>query len=364
MRAPWPILVLALALAACTDGEPEPTEPTTSPTESGTRTTEPTGGPTEPTRSPTASEQPVLLDWQPVPGPVEDAVTVSGEWSLTLPRSGDSAVLDGPEPRTIQAPAGFRITDALIDGDHAVVVAEHEQARKPNRATVVELATGNETVIDGNSEVPTTVGGSWALGSGLLVHATTQDRDYCLAVADLVTGRSRLGPCVPPRHGVTNVTVTPAGIAAMTFDDKRPSCRTLNRVEGSSFEPLPGVELCHGFEAVVTETAAVWGVVTEERRIEASDYFADSGSGLVALGPGTTGSLTWCRDAAYVVRDPQQNSDPARLLRIDPAGSTEVVYETAGTGRAFLSAPRCGGTDLTLTAFSAAGDEQVTASVR
>ncbi len=65
------------------------------------------------------------------------------------------------------------------------------------------------------------------------------------------------------------------------------------------------------------------------------------------------------------MRDPQRSSDPARLLRIDPAaGTTEVVYESAGTGRAFLSAPRCGGTDLTLTAFTAAGDEQVTASVR
>lgn len=274
-------------------------------------------------------------------------------------------MLDGPEPRTLRAPSDFRFTETLIDDGHAVVVAEHEQAVRPNRATVVDLATGKETVIDGRSEIPTTFGGSWALGSGLLVHATTDGPDYCLAVVDLVTGQSRRGPCVPPRHGVTNVTVTPAGIAAMTFDDNRPSCRTLNRVEGTSFDPLPGVEECRGFEAVVTENAALWGVVIEERRIEASEYFSDSGSGPTELGPGTTGSLTWCGDAAYVVRDPQRSSDPARLLRIDPAAeTTEVVYESVGTGRAFLSAPRCGGTDLTLTAFTAAGDEQVTASVR
>ncbi len=111
----------------------------------------------------------------------------------------------------------------------------------------------------------------------------------------------------------------------------------------------------------MTESAATWGVVAQERRIETSEFYVDSGSGPVALGPGTTGSLTWCGDAAYVVRDPQQRSEPARLLRIDPAGSTEVVYESPGSGRAFLSAPLCGGTDLTLTAFSAAGDEQVTA---
>ncbi|MGZ5404767.1 MAG: hypothetical protein ACXWDL_08970, partial [Nocardioides sp.] len=249
-------------------------------------------------------------------------------------------------------------------GEYAVVVAEHEQASQPNRATVVDLATGEQSVIDGRSEIPTTVGGSWALGSGLLVHPTLQGRDYCLAVADLVTGRSRPGPCVPPRHGVTHVNVGPAGIAAMSFDDARPSCRTLNRVEGTTLVPLAGVEDCRGWEAVVTETAAVWGVVPEERRIESSEFYADSGSGPVELGPGTTGSLTWCGDAAYLVRDPQRASDPARLLRIDPAGATEVVYESAGSGRAFLSAPRCGGTDLTLTALTAAGDEQVTASVR
>ena len=63
------------------------------------------------------------------------------------------------------------------------------------------------------------------------------------------------------------------------------------------------------------------------------------------------------------VRDPQRTSDPARLLRIATDGSTEVVYESPGAGRAFLSAPRCGGTDLTVTAFTEEGDEQVTARV-
>ena len=36
-----------------------------------------------------------------------------------------------------------------------------------------------------------------------------------------------------------------------------------------------------------------------------------------------------------------------------------MVYESPGTGRAFLSAPRCGGTHLTVTAYTAEGDEQV-----
>lgn len=358
-RRGWPALALASLLLTACAGDPAPTEPATAPTGSPTPTT-PQPSETTDGSSTTDSPEPALLDWQPVPGPIGDEVTISGAWTLTLADGGDTVTLDGPEPRDVDAPTDYRFTEALIDGQYAVVVAEHEQATRPNVVTVVDLESGRPS----NADTPPGVGGAWALGSGLLVTTVRKGTDYCVAVADLVTGRSRLGPCVPPRHGITNVTVTPAGITAMTFDDGRPSCRTLNRVEATSFEPLAGVEECRGWEAVATESATVWGVVPQERRIEAAEYYADSGSGPVGLGPGTTGTLTWCGDAAYVVRDPQRSTDPAQLLRIDPTGSTEVVYESAGTGRAFLSAPRCGGSDLTLTAYGAAGDEQVTASVR
>lgn len=352
-------MLAALALTACT-GDPEPPEssaPTQTPEESGT-TAQPGDDPdASDTRTDPAPA--ALLDWRPVPGPVGDEVTVSGEWTLTL-GGGGTVTLDGPEARAFDAPAGYRFTEALIDWQYAVVVGEHEQAIRPNVVSVVDLESGRPS----DADIPPGVGGAWALGSGLLVTTVEKGSDYCVAVADLVSGRSRLGPCVPPRHGITNVAVSPAGITAMTFDDGRPSCRTLNRVAATSFEPLAGVEECRGWEAVATGSATVWGAVPQERRIEAAEYYADSGSGPVGIGPGTTGTLTWCGDAAYVVRDPQRSSDPARLLRIDTDGSTEVVYESTGTGRAFLSAPRCGGTDLTLTAYGATGDEQVTASVR
>jgi hypothetical protein len=355
----WAPVVLALLLTGCTDDDPTPSPApsTSSPSESRepTSTSEPTDSP-GPTR-------PAVLDWRRVPGSVDDEVTVSGDWLLRRLESGDRVELTGPRQLTIDPPTGFRITDALIDGSYAVVVAEHERAEQPNRATVVDLSTGERSVVDGRSDVPTTVGGTWALGSGLLVHATTSGRDYCVAVLDLLTGRGERGPCVPPRHGLTNATVSPGGVSVMTFDDSRPSCRTLERLVGSRFEPIAGVEECRGWEAVTTESAAIWGLVANERRVEASEFFADGGSGPVEIGPGTTGTLTWCGDAAYVVRDPQRDDDPARLLRIDIDGSVEVVYESPGTGRAFLSAPRCGATDLTVTAFTAEGDEQVTAPI-
>ena len=351
-------IVAALLLAGCGADEPTPASPPAASTDEGPDPTEPTD---DDTGSATPSEEPARLDWRPVPGTVDDEVTASGAWTMRRLESGDRVELDGPRALTIDAPRDFRITDALIDGEYAVVVAEHERAEQPNQATVVELATGDRTVLDGGSAVPTTVGGTWALGSGLLVHATTSGRDYCLATVDLLSGQSRRGPCVPPRHGVTNATVSPGGVTVMTFDDSRPSCRPLRRVVGTELEPIGGVEECRGWEAVTTETAALWGVVADERRVEASTLFADAGSGPVQVGPVTTGTLTWCGDAAYVVRDPQRDTDPARLLRVATDGTVEVVYESPGAGRAFLSAPRCGGTDLTVTAYTDEGDEQVTA---
>lgn len=353
-RIPAAALVVALTvmLVACAGDDPEPA---------------PAAGTGEPTESTEPSEtepnEPAAVDWRPVPGPVADEVTVSGEWTLAVTPATGAVQLTGPEQVEVEVPQGFRVTDALIDGHHAVVVAEHEQATRPNVATVVDLATGATSTVDGDSDVPTTVGGTWALGSGLLVHATSQGRDYCLAVVDLAAGNATRGPCVPPRHGITNARITPAGITAMSFDDSRPSCRTLGRVEGTELVPLQGVEECAGWEAVTTETAAVWAVVENERRIEESRLYADAGSGPTELGPGTTGTLTWCGDAAWFVRDPQRDSDRAQLVRVAPDGTTETVYESPGKGNAFLSEPRCGGTDLTVTAYSGAGDEQVTTPV-
>lgn len=341
--------------------------PTGDPTETGSA--EPTAEPTEtateqPTKAPTKAptEAVDLLDWKPIPGSVDREVTVSGKWRLTRAGDGSSAQLSGPAGATYTPPAGFTYSDVLIDGQFAVVVAEHEQATRPNVAEIVDLSTGGVRRLDGRSDPPTDVGGSWALGSGLLAHPTRRGRDYCLAVVDLLADRGSVGPCVPPRTGLTNVTVTPAGLSAMTFDSGRPSCRTLSRVEGRRFAPLRGVTECSGWDVVTTETAAVWSEIPEEKRIESAELYTDNGGGRTDLGPGTSGTLTWCGDAAYFVRDPQRESDPARLIRVTD-GAAEIVYESPDRGRAFLSTPRCGGTDLTISAFTAAGDEQVTARV-
>lgn len=365
------VAVTALLLAGCADDpqtapDPEPTE-SSSTSEPATPSEPPTSESTSasPTKKPEPPEDdlPVsLLDWRPVPGPVDDEVTVSGKWKLTRAADGSRAQLSGPAGATYTPPAGFTYSDVLMDGQYAVVVAQDEQETKPNVAEVVDLATGGVTRIDGRSDPATTTGGAWALGSGFLVHATQRGGDYCLAVVDLASGRGRLGPCVPPRHGISNVVVTPAGTSAMTFDAGHPSCRTLNAVQGTRFRPLGGVTRCKGWDVAASEASVVWSEVSDETKVEVADFHTIGESGTVDLGPGTSGSLTWCGDAAYFVRDPQRQSDPARLVRVSN-GEAEVVYESPGHGKAFLGQPRCGGTDLTVTAFTSAGDEQVSAKV-
>ncbi len=115
----------------------------------------------------------------------------------------------------------------------------------------------------------------------------------------------------------------------MAFDDHRPSCRSLGTLADGDLLPLPGVEPCKGWEAVVTESGPVWAEIPRPNVLDESHVYAGAPDGsVVDLGPATSGSLTWCAGATYFVRDPQSPGEPARLLRWTDAGAFEVVYET------------------------------------
>lgn len=368
LRAATVAVALTLAVAGCTDDGSRPPGETKDATPSATRSTDDgdtAGGPTGSPRSPASLDATRdLLDWREVPGPTTTVVTASGGWRLSVPERATTATLDGPRPATVQAPARHRITDALIDGEYAVVVSEDTQAQQGNLATVIELASGDRFTVDDTSEVPTTTGGTWALGDGELLHATIgPQRSYCLATVDLANRSSSLGWCAPARHGFNGARITPAGTALLTFDDHRPSCRTLVEVSGVEVTPLPGVPECTGWDAALEADGAVWSVVAKANRIEEARFFARAGDDWLALGPGTSGSLTWCAGATYFVRDPQRDGDPARLMRWSADDGLTVAFETTGRGPAFLSEPRCGGDAVTITALAESGDQQVTAPV-
>jgi hypothetical protein len=373
---------LLLTLAACGDSDGPDAEPTPTPSATPTETT------TEATTSPSATgsstpddqasggtaDAPTALeprtdqlDWRPVDGSVEDAVTRNGEWSLSIPEDGSTWQLEkvaagGSSSGQAGANPGWTVSDGLLDEDWAVVVLQDEKEEKPSRATVTNLETGKAFEINGRSDVPTTNGGTWALGDDQLLHATIDQGAYCLATVDLESRRSTVAWCAPEQHGFNAGHVTDEGISLLTFDNAATSCRTVASIADGEATPFPGVTECKAWEGLLLEDAAVWSVIPKERRIEEAHLYARVGDGYFDLGPGTSGSLVSCDDAAYFTRDPQRKGDPATLMRWSPDDGLSVVYESP-KGQAFIEQPRCGGDTMTLTALTSSGDEQVSAKL-
>lgn len=354
-------LVTALLLAGCQSGEPD-----ARPSASGSASSS-SGGPSSSgasaSDSPTGDPTTDLLEWSKAPGPVTDTTTVSGDWTLTVTAKGDRALLRGPTEATVTAGARGRVSEALIDGEYAVVVVSDKLEEQPARATVVDLATGASYVLDGRGEVPTVNGGTWALGQGHVLHATYgPGRAYCLASVDLASRTSTIAWCAPARQGFSNARIAPGGDSLMTFDDSQPSCRSVVSVDGGAVTELPGVTPCKAWDAVLLAGGRVWSVVPKDGQIEAAHLYAAIGDTRYDLGPGKSGTLVACHGAAYFARDPQRDGDPAQVLRWSDDGSLSVVYESPTGGPAFIAGPpRCGGDRLTVTALTAAGDEQVVA---
>ena len=153
-RGPWPRPLPSPppspAAPATTDApmptpSPPPSAPTSTPARrraDGRPSPNRRAGP--PTTRRRAEETAALLDWKPVPGSVDDTVTVSGRWTLSYPERRPRPCSTGRRRSRCRAPNRFRINDALIDGEYAVVVAQDELETKPNVATVIDLATGEQ----------------------------------------------------------------------------------------------------------------------------------------------------------------------------------------------------------------------------
>jgi hypothetical protein len=374
-------VVLAYGLAGCADDETRSanTEPSGSPTSESSAGESPTS---DPTSTPEHTEEtaleggsadspaPVepatsLLEWTPVPGPATSTVTRSGPWTLTINEAGTRASVEGSNWRARFEEGGRqRISDGMIAGDWAVLVVQDRLETRPAEAHVVHLGSqSGRFTLDGSTDVPTTTGGSWALGESRVVHPTIgPGGTYCLATVDLEKQSSARTWCAEKRHGFNAARITPAGTSLMTFDDQQPSCRTVVQVDGHDVDPFEGVEQCLGWEGILLGDGAVWSVVPKQNRIEEARYYARAGDQYYDLGAGTSGTLVPCGDAAYFTQDPVHDGDPARLLRWT-GDELEVVYETHGRGPAFLTEPRCGDGRITITALAESGDEQVTAEL-
>ncbi len=352
-------LAALLLLAGCSsadDGEPSEPSPQAEVAPA------PAGGPADEPTVLEAAEAP--LEWVDAPGSVTNTVTTNGSWFLTVESTGSAYRLDGPDSSFgTGSDDGTRISNALLTEDWAVVVRQDRADQQPATAEVTDLAAGEQFTLDGSSDVPTTSGGTWSLGGDTLVHETVGPSGAsCVATVDLATRESSVGWCAAAKHGFNGARVTPEATTVLSFDDAKPLCRTVGNVVGAEFDPFPGVPECLAWEgALLGADRAVWSVIPDEAEPDAAELFARDDDEYYALGPGTSGTVVPCAGAAYFVRDPQLEGDPARLLRWDGSRLT-VAYE-APPGQSFLDAPRCGDDALVVTAHSEGGDEQVMAAL-
>jgi hypothetical protein len=344
---------LLLALAGCGDGDKPDATPTTGASKTAPTTTA-TPGETV-TVTPTTN----LLDWRPVSA--EGRVVSDGDLTAIVDSDGAAVRFTGARTVTVPAGDGRRISDVLISGAYAVVVAQDDLEERALRLTVMRTSSGATREI--GQPMPAS-GGPVAEAGSSLHYATLDGGRYCLAIYDIAADSGEVTWCAPEHHGFSNVAATPAGTTLMTFDDKRPvSCRTLATVaDDGTLTPLDGVPDCKGWDVLATDDGAVWSTLPNERQVERVDFFAVAGGQVFALGTGVTGSLTWCGNSAYFTRDAQKGGQ-AHLLRWTPEHTLEIAYASPGRGEAFLEAPRCAGSVLTVTAKGEGGDEQVSATV-
>lgn len=345
------LAALAFTLVACGGGDTDrdPVASTGSTSKAGSAT--PSADPSGPTTN--------LLDWQPT-----DETVGSADFDLS--QDGKHTVfLSTPQAgKVLQFPKGMKITDLLLDDSYAVVVNQDPEEQKAGFANVFDLDSDTNFGVGPDSDVPTTNGGTWALGEGKLFHATYGPKNaYCLAEVDLASEKPSVAWCAPENAGFNDARITPTGLTVLSFTLGKDGCRTPVTIAGGEATPIEGVTECIGWDSLVTPQGGVWSETPDLNRVEEATFFATGPEGAKQeLGVGDTGSLTWCGTAAYFTQQPQQDGDPARMYRWTSDGALEIVYETSGSP-GFISEPRCGGSRITISAKSEGGDEQVSAPV-
>jgi hypothetical protein len=364
---------IALALSGCTSSADQPhtasppqqqpsvdASPSGTPSADASATSSPTPGTTgtAPARPTTA-----LLHWTPLPGSAADTVLSNGAWTLSVGQDGDWWSLGhgaAPGKRT-KVPDGLQVATAQMSDDVAVVVYADPDGAKPQRALVTSLRSQHLTTLDRSSRLPPSTDGSWALDGTTLWYATDHAGAYCLASADLGTGKSTLGWCAPARHGFTNIVAAGGQTSMMTFDDSQPSCRTVVSVSGTRTSPYPDVPACKGAQGAVLgagqDASRIWSMVPDEHRYQQVHVYASTHNGVADLGLGVNSTLTVCGSAAYWARD-ATGSSPAALMRWD-GSRLSIAYQAKG----FLGQPLCAGHVLSIVDSSDSGDRQLSARV-
>ena len=268
------------------DGLAEPRRPTTAASSAGT--------PSDPTASsePSPSEPDVRHrpDAQPrhspcSPGspsvdPVEEEVTTGSGWTAVVDEERSLVTLSGARDVTVSGDKRFRVDSVLLDEGWAVVVLRDTLQQRPSRAT--RRRPGDRSDHRPRRELRPADGQRWHLGPARRAagprHAGTRRR----LLPRRAQTSARAGPTRAERSSTARPSGTasptraslPAEVALMAFDDHRPSCRTLGTLADGDLLPLPGVEPCKGWEAVVTESGPVWSEIPRPNVLDESHVYA------------------------------------------------------------------------------------------
>ena len=305
-----------------------------------------------------------LLDWTPRPG--------SGRrhgdprrWSqLPVDEAAPGRRADGRTASTTSAPPrGSRSPTpcSTAAGPSSCCRTGRRRARRPRPWST--CAAAGRSSMDGSSAVPTVNGGTWALGEGHLLHATT-DRGGATASPRWTWRRGPPSAAgAPRRHGFNAARITPGRGHAAHLRRPRPvACRTAVRLDGTTSRRCPASRDCKALESLALRrrrglVGDPEGARRSRRPTSTPAPRRRAGSTSVRPPPG--------RSPGAATRRTSRATRSATATTPRCCGGRPTAASTWSTSppaaQAFLTAPRCGGDTVTVTALAQSGDEQVSA---
>lgn len=307
-----------------------------------------------PTSAPTAPPPTVDLGWKTAgtfPRGESPEVASRDYVGVTMSEgaaNGTAAELrrrDGSVVLRHRAADGYYVQFLLLEDPYLVIVEMDEQHKgKPDRMTIYDLPTGNRRSV--GAQIPEPWSGLWSLGGGMLTYGTHGSKGrYCLTEVALGEMSAQEVDCVGQGHGISQARRSPFGVGFGVFDHGRKPCPTLH-VRRDDEAPA-AVDVTHecadsGDVLPVSDDSILWSTVPDPHEVERAEFHVQVGTDAPeSLGTGSNGSLVWCGDAAWFVRQmegqlmrwtPQDGLAVALHL---PTGDDEVV--------AVMSTPLCGG---------------------
>lgn len=301
-----------------------------------------------------------LLNWESHPLDDKGPAAWTNGWSGVADSLGKRVVISGPgKTMRFKARTG-RVQSLEMQWPWAVVYAGGSltggrAGAQPGQIAVFDLRNSTRRMVGQQGSAPApSQAGSVSMHDGELAYATGPNDHYCLAKLDLATlDGERLGCAKPLKEGFTQFRLTSNGLGYTSFDDRRPnSCMTLKTLRGDDSDVLRAAKNCVGWEVVPGEDSDLWLQVRNPNRIERAKAYARTDDGAVhSLGPALSGSTTWCDGSTYFIRPAGKDGQADDLMRWSPESGLDVVWTPKDRSMAFVFAPHCGGSTVTLPGF-------------